>query len=155
MSERRSGTDPDAESETGTADPESDPEPRPMLATVSQKAVLFDPEGRLLVLREADGDWEFPGGRIDRGEAAMPALHRELDEETGLSVDVFAPVYTAVRERPDKEKFFVYYRCATDQTDVSLSEEHVDWTWTTPEGARDRLNDRGRAALDRALDDES
>lgn len=134
-------------------DAESDPEPRPMLATVSQKAVLFGPDDRLLVLREADGGWEFPGGRIDRGETAIPALHRELREETGLSIDVYAPVFTAVRERPEREKFFVYYRCATEETDVTLSREHVDWEWTTPEGARDRLNERCQSALDRALDD--
>ncbi|WP_254536883.1 NUDIX hydrolase [Halomarina litorea] len=141
MSEPREDVDGEASREA----------PKPMLATVSQKAILFGPDGRLLVLREADGDWEFPGGRIDRGEAVMPALHRELREETGLSVTVGGPVHTAVRKRHDRGKFFVYYRCATDEADVTLSEEHVDSEWTTPERARDRLNDRCRSALERVL----
>jgi 8-oxo-dGTP pyrophosphatase MutT (NUDIX family) len=133
---------------------EPTPDPEPMLATVSQKAVLFDPDDRLLVLREPDGEWEFPGGRIDDGEAPMPALHRELREETGLSVAVESPVFTAVRDRPETGKFFVYYHCLTEETTVSLSEEHVDWEWTSPAEARDKLDDRCRRALDRALDDD-
>ncbi len=41
--------------------------------------------GRLLltVQRALDPDLQLPGGGIERGEAPIPALHREVYEETG------------------------------------------------------------------------
>jgi 8-oxo-dGTP diphosphatase len=122
-------------------------------AIVSQKAVVVD-DGAVLVVRDAgDGDWEFPGGRIDRGERAPEALHREVREETGLDVTVETPVFTAVKKREKKRgKFFVYYRATTDSRSVALSQEHDDHRWLAPTEARPLLNDRRATALDRATD---
>jgi 8-oxo-dGTP diphosphatase len=46
---------------------------------------------RLLAARRTEppalaGGWEFPGGKIDPGETAVQALHRELIEELGVRV---------------------------------------------------------------------
>ena len=46
---------------------------------------------RLLAARRTEppalaGGWEFPGGKIDPGEEAEEALHRELREELGVAV---------------------------------------------------------------------
>jgi 8-oxo-dGTP diphosphatase len=46
---------------------------------------------RLLVARRTAppslaGMWEFPGGKVESGESAEQALHRELLEELGVSV---------------------------------------------------------------------
>ncbi|MGP4033965.1 (deoxy)nucleoside triphosphate pyrophosphohydrolase [Pseudarthrobacter sp. 1C304] len=51
---------------------------------------LADP-GSLLVARRTSpprfaGMWEFPGGKVESGETAEQALHRELREELGISV---------------------------------------------------------------------
>lgn len=46
---------------------------------------------RLLVARRTAppqfaGMWEFPGGKVEQGETAGQALHRELSEELGITV---------------------------------------------------------------------
>jgi 8-oxo-dGTP diphosphatase len=51
---------------------------------------LVEP-GRLLVARRTAppqfaGMWEFPGGKVESGETAERALHRELLEELGVRV---------------------------------------------------------------------
>lgn len=54
--------------------------------------VLRDAQGRvLLAQRTADrahaGSWEYPGGKIEAGEAPVAALARELHEELGVAID--------------------------------------------------------------------
>ena len=55
-------------------------------------AALTDPAGCVLVQRRPAGKqmaglWEFPGGKVDRGESPRRALVRELDEELGIGID--------------------------------------------------------------------
>jgi len=55
-------------------------------------AALVDADGRVLVQQRAAGRamaglWEFPGGKIERGESAETALVRELKEELGISTE--------------------------------------------------------------------
>ena len=58
---------------------------------------LFVRDGRLLIVRRKPGGrhggyWEFPGGKIDSGEAPEQSLIRELAEELGVTVRVGALV---------------------------------------------------------------
>lgn len=54
-------------------------------------AALIDRDGRVLVQQVRSGAnrglWEFPGGKIERGETPAACLVRELHEELGISVE--------------------------------------------------------------------
>ena len=52
---------------------------------------LFDADGRVLIAQRPPGKvlagrWEFPGGKLNDGEAAFDGLVRELGEELGVTV---------------------------------------------------------------------
>jgi len=67
---------------------ESQPQ-RPQLAV---SAAIFR-DGKLLLVRRArspaKGFYSLPGGRVEFGESLHEALHREVDEETGLKIEIF------------------------------------------------------------------
>ena len=53
--------------------------------------VLIDARGRFLLTSRPAGKvyagwWEFPGGKLERGESVVAALARELHEELGIDV---------------------------------------------------------------------
>ena len=52
-------------------------------------ALIVDEAGRILLQRRADFEaWGLPGGVMEPGESLLHALHREVREETGLSIRV-------------------------------------------------------------------
>ena len=59
----------------------------PCFYRVSAKALILDEsKQKFLVVQEADGRWELPGGGIDHGETPTEALRREIKEEMGLEI---------------------------------------------------------------------
>ena len=77
-------------------------------------AVIRDAEGRvLLAKRPADrhmgGLWEFPGGKVDDGEAPADALVRELREELGVAASIGHPITFAVHEEPGLRILLLFY----------------------------------------------
>lgn len=54
-------------------------------------AIVLDARNRVLLVRRAhepaQGKLAFPGGYVDDGETGEAALRRELEEETGLTVE--------------------------------------------------------------------
>ena len=62
-------------------------------------AVITGPDGRFLLGQRPAGKvyagyWEFPGGKIEPGEAPLAALKRELHEELGIEVELAYPWLT-------------------------------------------------------------
>jgi len=79
-------------------------------------AVIVDEAERVLLTRRAVppflGLWVMPGGKIDLGEPILRALHREVQEEVGISVNVEGLVDVFEHLTPDTDHFVIlYYRC--------------------------------------------
>lgn len=54
-------------------------------------AIIFNREGKILIAQRpphklAPGFWEFPGGKVEKGETVEEALHREILEEVNLII---------------------------------------------------------------------
>jgi len=68
--------------------PAAAPPPHPQLAV---SAAIFRDDKILLVRRArspAKGFYSLPGGRVEFGETLHAALHREVDEETALKIEI-------------------------------------------------------------------
>lgn len=58
--------------------------------------VLIRPDGDFLLTSRPpgkvyEGYWEFPGGKLERGESVEAALRRELQEEIGVTIGAVHP----------------------------------------------------------------
>lgn len=97
---------------------------------VSIKGVLIHDDAVLLLLN-ARGEWDLPGGRPDRGEDHRAALKREVREETGLEVEVGAALEGHLFEvLPGRFVRIEVFAChLIGASDVTLSLEHEDVRW--------------------------
>ena len=100
-------------------------------------------EGRLLATRRDPRRhfpllWEFPGGKLEDGEAPEAALHRELEEELDLKVAV-ARALPGEHYRGDGFQLLLLpFICRPAQTSAPVPLDHVEIRWIEPDWA-DRL----------------
>lgn len=76
--------------------------------------------------------WEFPGGKVEKGETPQQALHRELLEEMNMDVTVGEHIITVEHEYPDFSITMAAYRCTVADRKFSLL-EHNDYRWLSAE----------------------
>jgi 8-oxo-dGTP diphosphatase len=106
-------------------------------------AALIDGEGRVLVQQRAAGKslaglWEFPGGKVEPGEAPEHALVRELGEELGIAVqpDLLAPLTFASEPLGDRHLLLLLY-VARRWNGTPEALDAAALRWSTPAALRD------------------
>jgi 8-oxo-dGTP pyrophosphatase MutT (NUDIX family) len=100
---------------------------RPATFPVSIKGVAVQ-DGLVLLLRNERQEWELPGGKLEIGETPEGCLAREIEEETGWSVEVADILHSWLYHiRQNVDVFVVVYGCPVlTDTAPQLSHEHKE-----------------------------
>jgi 8-oxo-dGTP diphosphatase len=73
--------------------------------------------------------WEFPGGKVEPGEALPDALRRELEEELAIQAEVGTEVFRLRHQYPDRYVEVVFFTITNFSGEVcNRVFEAVDWT---------------------------
>jgi 8-oxo-dGTP diphosphatase len=104
---------------------------------------MIDVDGRVLIGRRPAGKhlaglWEFPGGKVERGERPETTLIRELREEIGITVSeaCLAPLTFASHAYHDFHLLMPLYICRRWEGDV-IAREGQKLAWVRANKLRD------------------
>ncbi len=111
------------------------------LFCVGQKAFI-EKGGKVLVLFDPIEGLDFPGGKIQEGEAKdadasslILALQREVREETNLEIEVSNPFVVWYHEFPKTHRnypkvvYLVAFKSKYISGEITLSDEHNNFRW--------------------------
>ena len=110
-------------------------------------AVIERSDRRLLIAQRRRSDtsalkWEFPGGKVERGETPEAALARELLEELGTTLRKCTPIGRVVHKYAEKpeELEIVFFAAAISEGQLTpRTFEKVEWVLPKELGEYDFL----------------
>ena len=115
------------------------PLPRPQLAV---SASIFR-DGKILLVRRAyppgKGLYSLPGGRVEFGESLHTALAREVDEETGLRIEIvgLARWREVLPAAGGGHYVILSFAARWIGHEPVLNDEHDDFKWLVPDALGD------------------
>ncbi|WP_034890853.1 (deoxy)nucleoside triphosphate pyrophosphohydrolase [Gillisia sp. Hel_I_29] len=75
--------------------------------------------------------WEFPGGKLEKGETLEDCLKREIKEELGLNVKILQRLPSNTHRYSDKKIIeLIPFRCSLQTSEIDLK-EHSKIEWVT------------------------
>ena len=111
------------------------PSKKPLVIVVA--GALVDADGRVLITwrpngKEMAGLWEFPGGKIEKGETPEQALIRELKEELNIGTKgtCLAPLSFASHQYENFHLLMPLFICRRWWGDIlALESQEMRWVW--------------------------
>ena len=99
--------------------------------------LIIGDDGRILITqRRADQalplQWEFPGGKVEPGEAPVAALVRELAEELGVAARVGRIWDVLHHAYPDFDLIMLVYACRLAPEPPPRAVEVAAFEWVAP-----------------------
>ena len=94
--------------------------------------IFVEHQGKYLTMmrgataRVRPNDWDLPGGKKDRGENPEITAMRELNEESGLELEVTS--LTNLVDKPTHRHYF-YFTATSPDGAVAISQEHTEYKW--------------------------
>ena len=116
---------------------------QPSHPQLAVSAAIFR-DGKVLLVRRArspaEGHYSLPGGRVEFGETLHTALHREVDEETALKIEIAGLAgWREVVPGVGGGGHYVIMSFAArwSSGEPVLNDEHDDFRWLAPESLGD------------------
>lgn len=93
-------------------------------------------DGRVLAAHRSSTPigWEFPGGKVERGESHQDALVREIREELGVDVAVGDELGRATGRGRAGDLVLTLFACALDCGEPRAGTDHDELRWTAADG---------------------
>jgi ADP-ribose pyrophosphatase YjhB (NUDIX family) len=102
--------------------------------------VVIDDDRILLVQRAGDpgrGLWAVPGGKVRFGESLRDAARREVEEETGLDVDIGDVVWVGEVVEGEYHIVLVDFAGSVRSGDLAAGDDADDVRWVSLDEAAD------------------
>ncbi len=111
---------------------------------IATKAFI-EHNGKILILRESPkyqdganvGKFDVVGGRVKPGEHFKESLQREIQEETGLDVDIGEPFFVnewrPIVRGEQWQIIGIFFRCKAHNNTVAISNDHNEFLWINPQ----------------------
>ena len=117
---------------------------------------ILQKNGKVLVCQRKKGSryelkWEFPGGKVEKGETVQDCLKRELKEELSVTIRQVGRVEIQASHYEDGGTFEVHY-CFVQHFDGEVGNNVFEQVrWVTPKELQDLDNLEGNSVIVKKL----
>lgn len=108
------------------------------MSLVTVVAAVIERDGQILIGQRRGSaahplKWEFPGGKVDTGEAPPDALLRELNEELNIRARLGPEISRYEFQYPGRAPILLIFYRVTEFDDEPLNRAFEQIAWVRPE----------------------